>query len=302
MSRQPADTPDTTSPRSSDPDSRDVYAGFAPDLLRDRVALVTGGGSGIGRATAVALAGVGARVVVFGRRKHMLDDCTAEIDARGGHAQALAGDTRNLDEVERALDEIQTRFGRLDILVNAAGGQFVAAARDITHKGFEAVIRNNLIASWQVTRACADRFLFEHGGKVVFVTAAHRTGMRGFAHTAAARAGVSALMKSLAAEWAEYGINLNAVAPGTIEVAAMAQYPIPSERWAAQRRNLFGRLGRPTDVANTIVFLVSPMADFITGEEWYVDAGETLNLAHDTRELIDPALFARRARADDPRK
>ena len=106
-------------------------------------------------------------------------------------------------------------------------------------------------------------------------------------------------MKSLAAEWAEYGILLNAVAPGTIKVDAMAQYPIPPERWMAQKRNLLGRMGAPADVANTIIFLASPMGDFITGEEWYVDGGETLNIHHDSRELIDADMFRNRQRSDE---
>lgn len=272
---------------------------FAPDLNAGKVALVTGGGTGMGRATAIGLAQTGAKLVLYGRRMEVLADCAQVIEGLGGEALCIAGDTREADQIDGAMEAIGARFGRLDILVNNAGGQFVSAARDLTNSGFEAVIRNNLIGSWQVTKAAADAFMFEAGGKVIFVTAAHRSGFRGFAHTAAARGGVSALMKSLAAEWAEYGILLNAVAPGTIKVEAMAQYPIPPERWDAQKRNLLDRMGAPDDVANTIIFLASRLGDFITGEEWYVDGGETLNMHHDSRELIDDEMFRNRQRSDE---
>ncbi|MDD9876146.1 MAG: SDR family oxidoreductase [Magnetovibrio sp.] len=277
----------------------DLPSPFAPELNAGKVALVTGGGTGMGRATAIGLARTGAKLALYGRRLEVLEDCAAVIEGLGAEALCVAGDTREEDQVAAAMAAIRDRFGRLDILVNNAGGQFVSAARDLTNKGFEAVIRNNLVGSWQMTKAAADAFMFEAGGKVVFVTAAHRSGFRGFAHTAAARGGVSALMKSLAAEWAEYGILLNAVAPGTIKVDAMAQYPIPPERWMAQKRNLLGRMGAPADVANTIIFLASPMGDFITGEEWYVDGGETLNIHHDSRELIDADMFRNRQRSDE---
>ena len=273
---------------------------FAPDMLADKVALVTGGGTGIGRMTAIQLARSGARVVIYSRRLEVLKACATEIEALGYEkVLCIAGDTREPDQVEAALLRVKEVHGRLDILVNNAGGQFAAAAKDISNKGFATVITNNLVASWHVTSAAARQFMLENGGKVIFVTAAHRSGFRGFSHTASARGGVAALVKSLAAEWAEYGIQLNAVAPGTVEVDAMAQYPIPRERWDAQKRNLQDRMGRPEDIANTIVFLASPMSDFITGEEWYVDGGETLNLAHDSRELINDDMFKARKRVDN---
>ena len=275
----------------------DLSSPYAADLNAGKVALVTGGGTGMGRATAIGLARTGAKLVLMGRRTEVLEDCADVITSLGAKALCIQGDTREEDQIDAAMAAIKKHYGQLDILVNNAGGQFVSAAKDLTNKGFAAVIRNNLIGSWQVTKAAADAFMFENGGKVIFVTAAHRSGFRGFAHTASARGGVSALMKSLAAEWAEYGILLNAVAPGTIKVDAMAQYPIPPERWTAQKRNLLDRMGAPHDVANTIIFLASALGDFITGDEWYVDGGETLNMAHDSRELIDDEMFEKRERA-----
>jgi citronellol/citronellal dehydrogenase len=273
---------------------------FAPDMLTGKVALVTGGGTGMGRVTAIQMARCGAQVVLYSRRLEVLEACAAEIKALGGSdVLCIAGDTREPEQIDAALERIDQVHGGLDILVNNAGGQYVSAAKDISNKGFAAVINNNLIASWQVTSAVAHRFMLKGGGKIIFVTAAHRAGFRGFSHTASARGGVAALVKSLAAEWAEHGIQVNAVAPGTVEVEAMAQYPIPRERWDAQKRNLQDRMGKPDDVANTIVFLASPMGDFITGEEWYVDGGETLNLAHDSRELIDDGMYHQRKRADE---
>lgn len=271
---------------------------FAADLMEGSVALVTGGGTGMGRATALEMARSGARIALFARRAEPIEDCVAEIEAAGGEAFAVTGDIRDADQIDAAMVAIKERFGKLDILVNNAGGQFVAPAREISNKGFEAVIRNNLIGSWQMTKAAAEHFMFENGGAVVFVTAVTRSGLGGFAHTAAARGGVTALMKTLAFEWAPYGIRLNCVAPGTIKTEALGRYPIPPEEWHRFNRSVLGRMGKPEDVAAAIIFLTSKLGNFITGEDWYIDGGETLHLAHDARDMIDFVMFQERRRGD----
>jgi len=272
--------------------------GFSADLLTGQVALVSGGGSGIGRATALQLARCGAQVVVMGRREEPLLQ-TCELMAEEGYqGVALTGDTREIEQIDAVLTAIDEQFGQLDLLVNNAGGQFISAAKDISPKGFEAVIRNNLIATWNMTKLVADRFMFDRGGQIICITAAVKSGFAGFAHTAAARSGVASLIRTLAVEWAEHGIRLNCVAPGTIETSGMGQYPIPADQWGNCDRNLLGRMGEPNDIANMVVYLASPMARFITGEEFYVDGGETLHLGHDAREMIDPEMFKNRQRAD----
>jgi citronellol/citronellal dehydrogenase len=271
---------------------------FAPDLLQDKVALVTGGGTGMGRATAIEIARCGARVVLLGRRVAPLEDCAGEIREIGAEALAISADIREPHQIESAMQRIKREFGKLDILVNNAGGQFVTPARDLNNKGFETVIRNNLIGSWQMTKAAADHFMLANGGSVVFVTACVRSGLSGFVHTAAARGGVLAMMKTLAFEWAEFGIRLNCVAPGTIKTEGMGHYPIAPEQWLKLNRNILGRMGDVEDVAAAIIFLSSPLGKFVTGEEWYIDGGETLHLAHDARQMIDAVKLARRERGD----
>ncbi len=267
---------------------------FAPDLLKDKVALVTGGGTGMGRATAIEMARCGAHLAVLGRRIEPIEDCAKVIREIGGKAVAISADIRLPDQIENAMQRIKHEFGRLDILVNNAGGQFVTPARELSNKGFETVIRNNLIGSWQMTKAAADHFMLEHGGSIVFVTACVRSGLSGFVHTAAARGGVLAMMKTLAFEWAEFGIRLNCVAPGTIKTEGMDHYPIEPEQWLKLNRNVLGHMGDVEDVSAAIVFLSSSLGKFVTGEEWYVDGGETLHLAHDARQMIDAAKFSRR--------
>lgn len=271
---------------------------FAPDLLHDKVALVTGGGTGLGRGTAIEMARCGARLVLLGRRAEPIKDCASAIREVGGEAIAVTCDIRDAERIEAAMQEIKSVCGRLDILVNNAGGQFIAPARDLTNKGFETVIRNNLIGSWQMTKAVADHFMLANGGAVVFVTACVRSGLSGFVHTAAARGGVVAMMKTLAREWAEFGIRLNCVAPGTIKTEALGHYPITPEQWLKLNRNLMGHLGDVEDVAAAIIFLASPLGKFVTGEDWYIDGGETLHLAHDARQMIDSKMFAKRERGD----
>ncbi|HVV40851.1 MAG TPA: SDR family oxidoreductase [Nitrobacter sp.] len=271
---------------------------FAPDLLKDQVALVTGGGTGMGRATALEMAQCGARVVVLGRRSEPIESCAKEIRDSGGEALAISADIRDPEGIEATMQRIRQTFGGLHILVNNAGGQFVSPARDLNNKGFEAVIRNNLIGSWQMTKAVADHFMFGNGGSIVFVTACIRSGLSGFVHTAAARGGVLGMMKTLAFEWAEFGIRLNCVAPGTVKTEGMGHYPIAPEQWLKLNRNVLGRMGDVEDVAAAIIFLSSPLGKFVTGEEWYIDGGETLHLAHDARQMIDAIKFATRTRGD----
>lgn len=275
---------------------------FAADLMEGSVALVTGGGTGMGRATAIEMARCGARIALFARRAEPIEDCAAFIRSEGGEAFAVTGDTREPEQIDAAMSKIKEHYGRLDVLVNNAGGQFVAPAKDISNKGFESVIKNNLVGSWNMTKAAAEHFMYENGGSVVFVTAVTKSGLGGFAHTAAARGGVTALMKTLAFEWAEYGIRLNCVAPGTIKTEALGRYPIPPEEWHRFNRSVLGRMGQPSDVAGAIVYLSSPLGNFITGEDWYIDGGETLHLAHDMRDMIDYVMFQQRQRGDEGKK
>jgi citronellol/citronellal dehydrogenase len=275
---------------------------FAPDLLKDQVALVTGGGTGMGRATAMEMARCGARIVVLGRRVEPIEDCATAIRNAGGSAIAVSADIREPDRIEAAMQRIKSEFGQLDILVNNAGGQFVTPARELNNKGFETVIRNNLIGSWQMTKAAADHFMLANGGSIVFVTACIRSGLSGFVHTAAARGGVLGMMKTLAFEWAEFGIRLNCVAPGTIKTEGMGHYPIDPEQWVKLNRNVLGRMGSVEDISAAIIFLSSPLGKFVTGEEWYIDGGETLHLAHDARQMIDAMKFATRERGDGKTK
>jgi len=272
---------------------------YALDLMAGQVALVTGSGSGMGRATALEMASCGARLALFARREEPLEETAEMIRAAGGDAFVVPGDTRDEDSIETAMERIKDHYGQLDVLVNNAGGQYIAAARDITNKGFEAVIRNNLIGSWQMTRAAADHFMYDNGGSVVFVTAiSARTALTGFTHTVAARAGVTGMMKTLAAEWGEYGIRLNCVAPGTIKTDALGRYPISPDRWKELNRSVLNRMGMAEDIAGTIIFLASDLGNFITGEDIYVDGGETLHMGHDARDMINPDMFEKRERGD----
>ena len=271
---------------------------FAPDLLKGQIALVTGGGTGMGRATAIEMARCGARIAVLGRRIDPIESTAKVIRDAGGEAFAVSADIREPDLIERAMEKIKAEFGGLNILVNNAGGQFVTPARELSNKGFETVIRNNLIGSWQVTKAAADHFMLANGGSIVFVTACIRSGLGGFVHTAAARGGVTAMMRTLAYEWAEFGIRLNCVAPGTIKTEALGRYPIPPDDWVRLNRNVLGRMGSVEDISAAIIFLSSPLGQFVTGEDWYIDGGETLHLAHDARDMIDAVKFAKRERGD----
>lgn len=270
---------------------------FASDLLSGRVALVTGGGTGMGRATAIEMARCGADIALLGRRTGPIEDCAEVIRGLGRKAVAISADIRVPEQIEDAMQLIKSEFGRLDMLVNNAGGQFVTPARELNNKGFETVIRNNLVGSWQMTKAVADHFMFEHGRSVVFVTACVRSGLSGFVHTAAARGGVLAMMKTLAFEWAEFGIRLNCIAPGTVRTEGMDHYPIEPEQWLKLNRNIMGHMGDVSDISAAIVFLSSSLGKFVTGEEWYIDGGETLHLAHDARQMIDMVKFSKRESA-----
>src|ERR687891_1810690 len=215
---------------------------FQPGLLDGQVAIVSGGGSGLGRASALELAALGARVVVCGRRTEPLEETAAQAD--GGRVEARSCDIREEDQVEALVDGVLERHGRIDLLVNNAGGQYMTPAEDITSKGFETVVRLNLIGTWLMTNAVATKAMIPaNGGKIVNVTLSPHHGLPGMAHSSAARAAVENLTRVLSIEWARFGIRLTAVAPGPMATETMrTKYPqavVDSAAWTVPP----GRLG-----------------------------------------------------------
>jgi NAD(P)-dependent dehydrogenase (short-subunit alcohol dehydrogenase family) len=245
---------------------------FAPGIFKDQVAIVTGGGSGIGLATAVELARLGAKVAICGRTPDKLAAAAAQLPG----ALAEPCDIRVPEQVEAFVKSVLARFGRIDIVVNNAGGQFPSPAQMITPKGFLAVVNNNLVGTFNMSREVANQWMIPHkGGRIVNVIANIYRGFPGMVHTGAARAGVENMTMTLAVEWAQFGILVNAVAPGIILSSGTAQYP-PQLLERGVGETPLKRAGTVDEVAASIVFLASPAAQYITGATLRIDGAQSL--------------------------
>ena len=251
---------------------------FKPGTFDGTSAIVTGGGSGIGFATAAELARLGASVAICGRKDDKLEAARAELAAIAGEDRVIAErcDIREPEQVEAFVGRVVAARERVDVLVNNAGGQFPSPAQMISPNGFSAVVRNNLNGTFHVTREVANQSMIPNGGgRIVNVIANVYRGFPGMVHTGAARAGVENMTMTLAVEWAQFKIRVNAVAPGIILSSGTSQYP-PELVDTAVSKCPMKRGGSVDEVAASITFLASPAAQFISGATLRVDGAQSL--------------------------
>lgn len=249
---------------------------YASDAMAGQVVLVSGGAGGIGKAAAWLFARLGAQVVIAGRSEAKLDAVVAAMAGHGLQASAATVDIRDPDSVAALFDAVWTRHGRLDVLVNSAGGQFPQAAIDFSAKGWNAVVNTNLNGTWYMMQAAAQRWRDAgQAGSIVNIVVVTTHGLYGVAHTVAARAGVIGLSRSVAVEWAPLGIRVNCIAPGAIETEGWKVYTAET-RASYPRTNPMLRAGTAWDIAEACMYLGGPSAAFITGELLTVDGGGQL--------------------------
>lgn len=246
---------------------------FRPGLFAGKVVLVTGGGSGIGRCTAHELAALGAQVVLVGRKLEKLQAVQGEIAEDGGSAAAWACDIRREDQVRQTVAAVVGRHGRIDGLVNNAGGQYITPLEAIGAKGWQAVIDTNLTGGFLMARECYLQSMKAHGGSIVNIVADIWGSMPGMGHSGAARAGMVSFTETAALEWAHSGVRVNAVAPGYIASSGMDHYPA---QFAPMLREMaatvpLGRFGNEAETAAGIVFLLGPAASFVSGSVLRID-------------------------------
>lgn len=251
---------------------------FAPDLFAGRSIVVTGGGSGIGRCTAHELAALGAFVTIVGRKRDRLERVVSELEHDGGQAAWATLDIRDEAAVVETVREILAARGRIDGLVNNAGGQFPAPLAMINQKGFETVVRTNLVGGFVVAREVFTQWMRDHGGAIVNVVADFSRGMPGMGHSGAARAGMDNFTKTAAVEWAPAGVRVNAVAPGWVASSGLDTYEGPVRLMIPKLRDgvPLKRLATEAEISAGIVFLLGPAATFITGTTLAIDGGAPL--------------------------
>lgn len=249
------------------------------DAFGGKVIIVTGGGSGIGRCTAHELAALGAQVVITGRNPDKLAKVEDEIIQDGGLVRTLVCDIRQEDQVKETIATVIREFGRIDGLVNNAGGQFPMALAKISTNGFDAVIRNNLHGTFLMMREAYNQWMAEHGGSIVNMTADMHGGMPNMGHSGAARAGVDNLTKTAAVEWGVSGVRVNAVAPGWIMSSGMdtyqgdfAKFVIPTLASNVPLK----RMGTESEVSSVICFLLSDAAAYVSGMTIRIDGASSL--------------------------
>ena len=249
---------------------------YAPNLFRDKVVVVTGGGSGIGRCTAHELASLGAHVAIVGRSDEKLHRVRREIEADGGSVSTHVSDIRDEQTVIDTVETVISDHGRIDGLVNNAGGQYRAPMKTISTKGFEAVVRSNLTGGFIVMREVYNRWMIDNGGAIVNMIADIWNGWPHFSHSAASRGGMLTLSECAATEWAESGVRVNTVAPGSIASSGLDTYD-EKDTLFIQNELTPGiplqRFGTESEVSAAIVFLLSPAASYITGSCIRVDGG-----------------------------
>lgn len=247
---------------------------FRSGLLKGQSFLVTGGGSGIGRCTAHELVALGARVALVGRKREKLEAVQREIAEAAGHENAATihvCDIREEETVKATVAAVLAAHGRIDGLVNNAGGQFPAPLKDISGKGWDAVVRNNLTGCFLMSREVYNQWMAAHGGAIVNMLADIWMGMPGMGHSGASRGGILNFTETAAIEWAP--VRVNAVAPGLIASSGLDTYDEPFKKSIRERHKQIpaGRYGTESEVAAAIVFLLSPAATFISGTALRID-------------------------------
>jgi citronellol/citronellal dehydrogenase len=249
---------------------------YAPGSFAGQVVLVSGGAGGIGRSAAWLFARLGAHVVVSGRSEDKIAGVVKSITDAGLKCSGHTVDVRNPDDVTAFFDTVWAEHGRLDILVNSAGGQFPQPAIDFSVKGWNAVINTNLNGTWFMMQAAARKWRDAgQPGSIVNIVVVTTHGLYGVSHTIAARAGVIGLTRSVAVEWAPLGIRVNCIAPGSIETEGWKVYS-PEARATYSRTNPMMRVGNAWDIAEACVYLGGPAGKFVTGELLTVDGGGQL--------------------------
>ena len=249
---------------------------YRPDLFAGKVALVSGGGTGIGRAIALLLKRLGANVVICGRTPEKLQRTVDFVASKGQRLQAVVTNIREPEQVEALFTQIHADHGRLDLLVNNAGGQFPQPAIDFSPKGWNAVVNNNLNGTWYMMQRAAQHWRDQgKPGSIVNIVAVVDRGMPGVAHTVAARAGIIGATRTVAIEWAPLGIRVNCVAPGLTATEGLEVYPPEAVR-EFPKANLMKRPGTAMEIAEAVVYLGGPSGNFITGDVLTVDGGGRL--------------------------
>ncbi len=261
-----------------DPNHTDGAGCFSPDLLEGRVALVTGGATGIGKEICRVLGSHGARITMASRKREVLDAAAEELQAEGIDVTVGVCDVRDAGGVRTVIDQVVSDRGGLDIVVNNAAGNFPAPMSGISPNGFKAVVDIDLLGTYNITRSVFDAWLKDHGGVIVNISAPF--GQRGVvyqAHVAAAKSGVDSLTRTCAVEWGPYGIRVNAIAPGTMRDTEGVRRFAEAVPGASDRpTNPLGIQGHGSDIGYLTLFLASPAARFISGQVIAVDgAGST---------------------------
>lgn len=251
---------------------------FKEGLFEGKVALVTGGGTGIGLRIAKELAMLGAAVIIASRKMENLEKGADEIAQLGGKVYPIQCNIRDEESIKECIEKSIQVAGKIDYLINNGGGQFPSPAEYINKKGWHAVIETNLTGTFFMCQEVFNKQFSQNGGVIVNIIANMLRGFPMLAHTGAARAGVDNITKSLASEWGRYGVRINSVAPGTIMSSGLDSYD-PQYRefiMTFAQNNQTTRLGTSAEVASAVLYLLSPAASYITGQTLYVDGGESV--------------------------